>query len=402
MAYAVRGQFYNNHEQSVKYTEMASNARKFKDKDGNFLDNDCSLNINPNDNDMYFAYNFAILGQTLKENRLQLIGDSTNNVVLEENLRMLSREFFPVTGYLDRIINANNEYYKGFNPVIGKTNPWILDKNRENPMTSEFGSELGYNSRIELIAKNLLWSNRATKELDIIRRHMIEEKAGDKGKCREYGQKYEYMVDRILQDTGIYDGQPLCNDLIDKYTACLYGEYNKSKLKTTAPVRKVKSMKRKDMQDITMDEIFKYFAISFTETSLYQMKNKLIELAIKEIGELKKNRKLDGIRVSKTVDGNPKSNTYDTILQIVIPGYSAPFTVHANDTHLTDLATKYNVKYENKDIHSPGLSVCVYKYNNKQIEQIKELQSNKVPNNRINRCAQYASERCSDCYRYER
>lgn len=402
MAYAIRGQFYNNQEQAVKYSEMASNAHKFKDINGNFLDNDCSLNINPNDNDMYFAYNFAILGQTLKEKRLQLIGDSTNNVVLEENLRMLSKEFFPITGYLDRIIDANNQYYKEFNPVIGKNNPWIIDKNRENPMTSEFGSEVGYNSRIELIAKNLLWSNRATKELDIIRRHMVEEKAKDKGKCRAYGQKYEYLVDKILQDTGIYEGQPLYNDFLDKYTACLYGEYNKSKLKTMPSIRKIKGMKRRDMQDITMDEIFKYFSISFAETSLYQMKNKLIELAIKEIGELKKNRKLGGIRVCKATDGNPKSNTYDTRLQIIIPGYSAPFTVHANDTHLTDLATKYNVRYENKDIHSPNLSVCVYKYNNKQIEQIKDLKASRINNSRVNRCVQYANERCANCDRYER
>lgn len=403
MAYIIRGQYYNNKEQAIKYNEMAVNAKKFIDKDGNFLDNDCSINIPKGDNDMFFAYNFAILGQTIKEKRLQLLGDSTNNTVLEDNLRMLSKEFFPITGYLNRIIDANNDFYKEFNhPVVKENNPWIIDKHRENVMTSEFGSEVGYNSRIELIAKNLLWSNRATKELDIIRRHIVEENAGEKGKCRAYGKNLEYMVDRILVDNGQYDGEGLYTDFLDKYTACLYGEYNKGQLKTEASYRKVKSFKKKDMKDVTMDEIFKYTSVSFIETLLYDMKDKLIELAIKEVGELKKEKKMNGLKISKINDANAKSETYNTVLQIVLPGYSAPFTVHANEKRLTDLATKYKVNYESKDYHSPGMSVCVYKYNNKQMEQLKKIKAARLPNDRVKKCVEYANETCSLCDRYER
>jgi hypothetical protein len=131
MAYIIRGQYYNNKEQAIKYNEMVANAQKFTDKNGNFLDNDCSINIPKDDNDLFFAYNFAILGQTIKEKRLRLLGDSTNNTVLEDNLRMLSKEFFPITGYLDRIIDANNVFYKEFDhPALNKNNPWIIDKHR--------------------------------------------------------------------------------------------------------------------------------------------------------------------------------------------------------------------------------------------------------------------------------
>lgn len=403
MAYIIRGQYYNNKEQAIKYNEMAVNAKKFIDRNGNFLDNDCSINIPSRDNDMFFAYNFAILGQTIKEKRLQVLGDSSNNTVLEDNLRMLSKEFFPITGYLDRITDANNSFYKEFDhPELDNGNPWIIDRRRENVMSLEFGSEIGYNSRIELIAKNLLWSNRATKELDIVRRHIIESKTNDKSKCRSYGKNFEYMVDRVLLDKGQYDGESLYTDFLDKYTACLYGEYNKGQLKTEASVRKVKSYKKKEMKDFTTDDIFKYLSVSFIETSLYDMKDKLIELAIKEVGELKKEKKLNGIRVSKIDDANAKSETYNTVLQIVLPGYSAPFTVHANEKRLTDLATKYKINYENKDFYSPGMSACVYKYNNKQIEQIKKLKSARLPNGRIKKCVEYAHERCNLCDRYER
>lgn len=398
-----RGQFYNNPEQAIKYSEMVNHAYKFKNKEGNFLDNTSSLNIAPNDNDMYYAYNFAILGQTMRETRLQLIGNSTNNVCLEENLRMLAKEFFPVTGYMDRIIDANNSYYKTFNhPSLDKYNPWVIDKNKENVMDSEFGSALGYNSRIELIAKNMLWTNRATKELDIIRRHIVEEKAGDRRKCRTYGKKFENIVEKILLDQDEYDGQALSSEFLDKFSAHVYGEYDIEEMKEQDSYKKVEEIKNNEASDITMEEVFKYLSLSTAETTLYQMKTRFVELAIKEIGELKKARKMNGIKVCKSSDNNSKSNTYNTRLQIVIPGYNSPFTVHANNTHLTDLSTKYNVNYENKDLHNPCLAVCTYKYNNKQIEQIKNLEKTSIASAKIRRCVDYAGDRCQTGTKYER
>ena len=132
------------------------------------------------------------------------------------------------------------------------------------------------------------------------------------------------------------------------------------------------------------------------------MKNKFIELAIMEIGILKKSKKLDGIRVCKNCDQNSKSSSYSTRLQIVLPGYNSPFTVHVNNTHLTDLATKNNVEFEENDLYNPCLSSCVYKYNNKQVEQINMLSKRNIANTRINRCVEYANERCTPFDNYER
>lgn len=395
MAYESKGQFYNNVEQNTKYDEMVSYACKFKNKNGNFLDNNSSLNINPNDNDMYFAYNYAILGQTMKEKRLKLIGDSTNNVCLEENLKMLSRELFSITGYLDRITNANNNYYKSFNyPALNEYNPWIIDKDKNNVMNAEFGVQLGYNSRIELLAKNMLWVNRATKEFDIIRRHIVESKSVDKKKNYTYGKKFEKIVENILRDNSDYDGQVLVTEFLDRYSAYIYGDCDKEEIKNDDAYKKVEEIKDKEKSNITMDDVFKYLSLSTTESTLYQMKNRFVELAMMEIGNLKKTRKMNGIKVCKTSDQDSKNNSYNTRLQIVIPGYSSPFTVHSNDTHLTDLATKYNIKFESKNLYNPCLSACIYKYNNKQIEQINNLYKMIIYDGRISKCVEYAKERC--------
>jgi hypothetical protein len=403
MAYAIRGNFYNNEEQNIKYREMISYARKFKDKSGNFLDNNSSLNINPNDDDMYFAYNYAILGQTMKEKRLKLIGDSTNNVHLEDNLRMLSKELFSVTGYLDRVVDANNSYYKSFNhPVLDRYNPWIIEKDKNNVMNAEFGVQLGYNSRIELIAKNMVWVNRATKEFDIIRRHIVEQKSKDKRKTYTYGRKFEKIVENVLRDNTDYDGQTLVTEFLDKYSAYIYGDCDKDEMLQDDSYKKVEEIKNKEKSDITMDEVFKYLSLSTTESTLYQMKNRCIELAMMEISSLKKSRKMNGIRVCKINDPDSKSDNYDTTFQIVLPGYNSPFTVHANNTHLTDLMSKHSVKLENKDLHSPGFSACIYKYNNRQIEQIGRLKRTSISDSRIRRCVDYAQERCLPLNNYER
>lgn len=403
MSYVAKGQFYNNSEQIVKYTEMINNLKRYKDDKDNFLDNKNSLKVNSEDNDMFFAYQFAKTGKTLRETRLKLIGNSSNNTCLEENLNMLSKELFPITGYLDRIIDANNSYYKEFNhPELNDDNPWLIDKDKENVMTAEFGLTLGYNSRIELIAKNMLWVNRETKELEIIRKHIVENRAGDRKKCYAYGKKFESIISKILQNQIEFGGQALFFDFLDKYTSFVHGDINKKLLKKSGSYRLIESMKTKESDDITMDDIYKYLSLSLTESSLYQMKNRFVELAVKEFSELKKSKKLNGVQMCRTTDESSNSNTYNTRLQIVIPGYSSPFTVHANDTHLTDLENKYNVKYDNKDLHNPCLSVCVYKYNNRQIDKIHSLTKVSIPNSRIRRCVQYANDRCKDFNNYER
>lgn len=403
MEYENKGQFYNNAEQNTKYGEMVSYACKLKDKKGNFLDNNSSLNINPNDNDMYFAYNYAILGQTMKEKRLKLIGDSTNNVCLEENLRMLSKELFSITGYLERITNANNNFYKTFShPALDEYNPWVIPNDKNNVMNAEFGVQLGYNSRIELLAKNMFWVNRATKEFDIIRRHIVEDKSSDKNKNYKYGKQFEKIVENILRDNSDYDGQVLVTEFLDRYSSYIYGDLEKDEILNDDSYKKVESIIGKEKTDINIDEIFKYLSISTTESTLYQMKNRFLELAMMEIGELKKVRKTNGIRVSKTNDQDSKSNSYNTRLQIVIPGYSSPFTVHANNTHLTDLATKYNIKFESKDLYNPFLSACVYKYNNKQVEQINYLNKTHIYDGKVRRCVEYANQRCIQSNNRER
>jgi len=403
MAYESKGRFYNNKDQAHEYTQMIKHAHKYKDDNGNFVDNDISLNIDPHDADMYFAYNYAILGQTLRDTKLKIIGDSSNNVCLEENLKMLSKELFSITGYMDRMIDANNDYYKKFNhPALEKNNPWVIDKNKDNIMDAEFGVQLGYNSRIELIAKNLLWVNRSTKEFDIIRKHIVETKSKDINESNMYGKKFEKIIQKILSDESMYDGQPLFAEILDKYPSFIYGDCTKKEIVEDASYKKVEEIKDSEMSDITMHEVFKYLSLSTTETTLYQMKRKLIDFAIIEIGDLKKAKKLDGIRICKSCDKTSKSNNYTTRLQIVLPGYNAPFNVHANDRYLTDLAVNNNIEYEDKDLYNPCLSACVYKYNNKQVEQIKTLSKTRIEDTRIRKCVSYANDRCMKPDDYER
>jgi|GEM_PF-3188778 len=398
-----KGKFYNTQKQADEYDIMVKHAKKAKNPRGDFADKDITLNINPRDTDLYFAYNYAILTQTMNDTQSKIMCQPANNVCLEENLKMLSKEVFSITGYMDRIIDTNNIYYKSFkHPELEKYNPWVIDKSKDNIMDAEFGVQLGYNSRIELIAKNLLWVNRATKEFAIIRRHVVECKSKNIEEAGKHGIEFENVIANVLKDGDMYSGQSLLAQFLDKYPAFIYGDCSKKEIVQDDSYKKVEEIAGKEMTNVNMHDVFKYLSLSTAETTLYEMKNKLIILAIKEIGNLKKSKKMDGIRICRSDDLNSKCDEFNSRLQIILPGYNSPCNVHTNGKFLTDEAVKSDVQFEHKDLHNPGRAACFYKYNNKQIEQIDVLNKTRIDDRQIRECVKYAHDRCITQLDYER
>ena len=55
-----KGKFYNTQKQADEYDIMVKHAKKAKNPRGDFADKDITLNINPRDTDLYFAYSLIM------------------------------------------------------------------------------------------------------------------------------------------------------------------------------------------------------------------------------------------------------------------------------------------------------------------------------------------------------
>lgn len=390
--------FYISESEQKKYSEIQSYMKKFKGKNGKFIDKKMELNIDSNDSDLYLAYNFVEACSTMRAHENCTMGDKLDNMGLAETLRSYKEGIFSRTGYLERTIKANNDYYSRIseNRLLEDYNPWHINNKGKasNVMEEEFTTQLQYNSRIELIAKNMIWCNRATKEVETVRKNVVMEKAGSFKKVQEYSNKYESVADEILNDETLYDGENLATEFLDRYSAYLSGDFELDEIKEDESYKKIESILAKNGGDLTVEDVFKYTSLSMTGSTLYTMKNMYMQMAVKEIDELKKKRKLGGIKMAKSKDESSKSGKYNYRFQISIPGYNSPFTVHACNDVLVDMVADKSVKFEEKDLKSPCFSACVYKFNNQQRTKINELSRRPITSETLSNLVDYSFSSC--------
>lgn len=368
--------YINSQIQKDLYKELAKDISKSKKFNGDIKE----LNIDKNDIDMYLSCIFLDNSSALLSYDKEI--DKNDN---SDRKKQLSQKIFNnmrnnllnQTKLTEKFVEHNNDYFKHFSHKINDfQNPFIVD---QKTIDREFN--VSYNSAPEIYSKNMIWSSRLAKIVDIVKRKIIADSSKRENNnyhTHRCGRVYENLRNKLLLNEKNPD---LYSNFMDDYTAYIYGDItNREELENSDSYKKLKEFigdyKKAKEYDITPDSLFKYLACAESSLNLYEIKAHNIELLINEYSKNKNHE----FELQKSVDRDSKCKNYNSDFMVSIPGYNTVFKVHSNKLLIDEYEQKYNVKLLECPDKAPFPEFFHYKLTPSQTQMINNFKRVNIKN----------------------
>lgn len=303
--------FKSNNRERKSYEQLEKTVFK-----NGFDTSDSDINL-------YLAKLYNNLAEKMRRNYINLteyrVQDKDYSGILSENLRILYEELLSKTAMLESLRYSHNQQFS----IIGNRvkRPLMLE---EKDVTEMF-LETEDNSLLELLAKNMDWYSKTSKEVEVVCKNALEKMPGDLEK-NWYTMRYIY--DYI--SNGCVGGEIIKEHLVN-YTGDLE---NGEEIEKDEILKRVKDMlnttNREFKTEIKLTDIYIFASCKRLEEYLYKGKAfTQIELYRQEAQNRKKGEET-GIAIDIERDKNMNGTNFNTGYNVYIPFYTNSFRDHSD------------------------------------------------------------------------
>lgn len=310
--------FTNNNREKKSYEKLEETIIKNNSEDSSFS----------NDVNLYLAKIYTNLTSKIRQNYLKLSEAKFQNKdyseILRENLKIIYEELLSKTALLESLRYNHNQQFS----IIGNRlkRPLILEeKDVENLFL-----ETDEDSVLELLAKNMDWFSKTSKEVGIVSKNVLEKIPGD---LEINGYTMRYIDDYISNNC--VNGEIIKEYLLN-YNEDLEDEEQLKKDEILNRVNEmVKATNNAFQTDIKLTDVYKFAACKRLEEYLYKIKAfSQIELYRQEAKNRKEGEET-GISLDIQRDKNMNGTNFNTKYNVYIPFYTNCFRDHSDITNFS-------------------------------------------------------------------
>lgn len=307
-------------------SNFKSNNREKKSYDQlekTILKNGFNTSIFNNDINLYLSKLYNKLAERMRNNHIRItearIQNEDYSEILSENLRILYEELLSKTAMLESLRYSHNQQFSIIGNRVKK--PLILE---EKDVAKMF-LETNENSLLELLAKNMDWYSKTSKEVEVVCKNILEKIPGDL-EINWYTMRYIY--DYI--SSVCIDGKIIKEHLLN-YNGNLE---NSEEIEKDIILKRLKRMlditNREFKTEITLTDIYKFASCKRLEEYLYKGKAfAQIELYRQETQKRKKGENT-GIIIDIERDKNMSGTNFNTRYNVYMPFYTNNFRDHSD------------------------------------------------------------------------
>lgn len=304
----------------------------------------------------------------------------------EEVLVNIKENILDSLGYFSRVENeCNSRFYKKQSQYEQECNfyenPFMVTRDAFN---RQFDN-LQFNSDEQLYAKTIFWSNCATKQLETIKKRIVDD-IGDENGIN--GKKALFEMKKIENDCRLKivdENYNLRDEFISLYKRYLEDDITKEELENDEVYNMLQSYLGTNSYEVkvTMDDIFKYFSISSNIQNMYKIKDAFLEKLISLFATLEKDDNPNDVLKVYQCDNNDKvsnlnRNINRKVLTVLVKGTNTPVKVHISSDYIEDIESAYDVKILDGEVPLYYRNVMFITYDEKQKKQIQNMNDSNV------------------------
>lgn len=329
--------------------------------------------------DMFFA---TSMHNVTEQIRKSLMGatygfEGSRNVGIS-SLRIIKDEILDKTRYFHRNQKEFNQNVKD------KKEQYGYEQNYENPFyvsnvvfDRQF-EDLGEDSDIEIYAKTLYWSNKAVRDVNVVREKVIRD-INESPKSTDQLGNFENQCKLKFANQG--NKMNLRDDYIAIYKRYLAGKITKEELEQTPTYTMMENILGKQQKyglQISPEDAYTYLSLSTSRRNLYLLKDSYIEEIISSYSKMQQDgKKSDELAMFHTIDNKVKgklnTSANKDLLTILVKGTNVPINVHLSSAHFRDMEEIYDVKIPQGVSKLDYRNLIYVKYSDEQKEEIEKL-----------------------------
>ncbi len=329
--------------------------------------------------DMFFATNMHDVTEKIKKGLMgATYGFEGAKEVGMSSLRILKSEILDKTKYYYR---NKKEFNKR---IIENNSQYGYDKSYENPFyvsDSVFESQfrnLDEDSDIQIYAKTLYWSNKAVRDVNVVREKVVSNISESK---KATDQLINFESQCKLKIVGSENRKNLRDSYISEYKKYLAGETTKEQLEKSEVYVKMGKMLEKQQKyglQISPEDAYTFLSLSTSRRNLYLLKDTYIEEIVSSYSKLQQSKQEDNeLSVFHMVDdkikGKLNTNANKELLTILVKDTNAPICVHASSAFFNDMRDVYEVDIPQGESKLDYRNLIYIKYSDEQKEEIERL-----------------------------
>lgn len=315
--------FKSNNRERKSYDQLEKTVLKSKP---NSLSSDYDVNL-------YLANLYNKLAEKIRKNNIQItearIQNKDYSKILSENLKTLYEELLSKTAMLESLRYSHNQQFS----IIGNraNRPLVLE---EADITKMF-LETEEDNVLELLAKNMDWYSKTSKEVEIVCKNVLEKIPGDL-EVNWYTMRYIYEY-----ISSVCVGGEIIKEHLLNYNGNLEDD---EEIEKDDILKRVKSMldttNHECKTEIRLADIYKFASCKNLEEQLYKGKAfSQIELYRQESQKRKKGEKT-GVVIDIERDKNMNGTNFNTGYNVYMPFYTNSFRDHSDASEFSYIIQK--------------------------------------------------------------